>query len=54
MKKTREEQASEKDAAINAIAVLSFKSLSLEKTDEYMELGMADSLITRLSNIRQR
>ncbi|HKS40926.1 MAG TPA: tetratricopeptide repeat protein [Blastocatellia bacterium] len=47
------EQAFEKDAAINAIAVLPFKSLSLEKTDEYLGLGMADSLITRLSNIRQ-
>ncbi len=47
------EQASEKDAVINAIAVLPFKSLSLEKTDEYLGLGMADSLITRLSNIRQ-
>jgi TolB-like protein/Tfp pilus assembly protein PilF len=47
------EPAFEKGAAINAIAVLPFKSLSLEKTDEYLGLGMADSLITRLSNIRQ-
>ena len=49
----RKDQASEKDAVINAIAVLPFKSLSLENTDEYLGLGMADSLITRLSNIRQ-
>jgi TolB-like protein len=37
---------------IESIAVLPFKSLSAN-SDEYLELGMADALITRLSNIKQ-
>lgn len=35
----------------NSIAVLPFKSIGSEKDDEYLELGMADALITRLSNL---
>ena len=42
-----------KDAAtIKAIAVLPFKPLVLEDRDEALELGMADTLIARLSQTR--
>ncbi|HYW69862.1 MAG TPA: winged helix-turn-helix domain-containing protein [Pyrinomonadaceae bacterium] len=40
-------------ASIRTIAVLPFKPLSNEGREEYLELGIADSLITRLSSIRQ-
>src|SRR5262249_25555733 len=36
-----------------SIAVLPFRSLGADSPDEYLGLGMADALITRLSNIRQ-
>jgi TolB-like protein len=36
-----------------AIAVLPFKLLASESRDEYLGLGLADALITRLSNVRQ-
>lgn len=39
-------------AKIQSIAVLPFKPLSANG-DQYLELGMADALITRLSNVRQ-
>ena len=35
------------------IAVLPFKSLSADSNDEYLGLGMADILITKLSNVGQ-
>src|SRR5262249_12562622 len=38
---------------IKTIAVLPFKPLSNEGREEYLELGIADALITRLSQIRQ-
>jgi TolB-like protein/Flp pilus assembly protein TadD len=38
---------------VRSVAVLPFKSLSAEAGEEYLGLGMADTLITRLSNIRQ-
>jgi DNA-binding winged helix-turn-helix (wHTH) protein/TolB-like protein len=38
---------------IKTIAVLPFKPLSNEGREEYLELGIADALITRLSNIKQ-
>jgi TolB-like protein/tetratricopeptide (TPR) repeat protein len=38
---------------IKTIAVLPFKPLSSEAREEYLELGIADALITRLSRIRQ-
>lgn len=38
---------------IKSIAVLPFKPLIADKRDETLELGMADSLITKLSNLRQ-
>jgi DNA-binding winged helix-turn-helix (wHTH) protein/TolB-like protein/Flp pilus assembly protein TadD len=40
-------------AAPRTIAVLPFNPISVEGHDEYLELGMADSLITKLSNIQQ-
>ena len=39
-------------AATRTIAVLPFKSIGAEGDNEYVELGMADALITRLSNLR--
>jgi DNA-binding winged helix-turn-helix (wHTH) protein/TolB-like protein/Flp pilus assembly protein TadD len=39
-------------AATRTIAVLPFKSIGSEGDNEYFELGMADALITRLSNLR--
>jgi serine/threonine-protein kinase len=39
--------------AIKSIAVLPFKPLIAENRDEALELGMADTLINKLSNIRQ-
>jgi serine/threonine-protein kinase len=39
--------------AIRSIAVLPFKPLVAESRDEALEIGMADTLITRLSNLRQ-
>jgi TolB-like protein/DNA-binding winged helix-turn-helix (wHTH) protein/Tfp pilus assembly protein PilF len=36
-----------------SMAVLPFKRLEQQPSDEYLGLGMADSLITRLSNVRQ-
>ncbi len=39
--------------AIKSIAVLPFKPLIAESRDEALELGMADTLINKLSNIRQ-
>jgi DNA-binding winged helix-turn-helix (wHTH) protein/TolB-like protein/Flp pilus assembly protein TadD len=38
---------------VRSIAVLPFKSLSADGSDEYLGLGMADILITRLSSLRQ-
>jgi serine/threonine-protein kinase len=39
--------------SIKSIAVLPFKPLVAENRDEALELGMADTLISKLSNIRQ-
>ncbi len=38
---------------VKSIAVLPFKPLRSEESDEYLGLGMADTLITKLSSIRQ-
>src|SRR4030095_1773596 len=38
---------------IRTIAVLPFKPLAADSSDESLEMGMADTLITRLSNLRQ-
>lgn len=39
--------------AVKSLAVLPFKSLGSDISDEALGVGMADTLITRLSNIRQ-
>lgn len=41
------------NSQIKSIAILPFKSLGSQATDEYIGLGMADALITKLSSIRQ-
>lgn len=38
---------------IQSIAVLPFKPLNAESRDESLEMGMAETLITRLSNLKQ-
>ncbi len=40
-------------AVIRTIAVLPFKVLSSEKDDDYLSLGLADALITTISQTRQ-
>jgi TolB-like protein/DNA-binding winged helix-turn-helix (wHTH) protein/Flp pilus assembly protein TadD len=40
-------------APAGSIAVLPFKALGMTASDDYLGLGMADALITKLSNIRQ-
>src|SRR5262245_60300547 len=40
-------------APVRSIAVLPFKPIGAAQRDEILELGMADTLITRLSNLRQ-
>jgi DNA-binding winged helix-turn-helix (wHTH) protein/TolB-like protein len=41
------------EAPVKTIAVLPFKNLSGQSGDEYLTLGLADTLITRLGNLRQ-
>lgn len=41
-----------RDAPVSTVAVLPFKPLVLGSRNEALEIGMADSLITKLSNIR--
>jgi DNA-binding winged helix-turn-helix (wHTH) protein/Tfp pilus assembly protein PilF len=38
---------------VKSLAVLPFKILGAPSTDEYLGLGLADALITRLTNLRQ-
>ena len=47
------ERTGEGVAAIRSIAVLPFKPLATDAGDEYLGLGMADTLITKLSSLRQ-
>ena len=44
---------SKKQTIPTAIAVLPFKPINAQGRDEYLELGIADALITRLSDINQ-
>ena len=39
------------EARLTSLAVLPFKPLTVERSDQILELGMADTLITRLSNL---
>lgn len=50
---SRSQPVAEKLAPPGSIAVLPFRTLGMAATDEYLGLGMADALITKLSNIRQ-
>jgi len=43
----------ETETPVRTIAVLPFRNLGGESGDEYLSLGMADALITRLGNLRQ-
>jgi TolB-like protein/Tfp pilus assembly protein PilF len=52
-RRARQAKPAASNAAIRSIAVLPFKPLVVGSRDEAMELGMADTLITRLSNLRQ-
>jgi TolB-like protein/DNA-binding winged helix-turn-helix (wHTH) protein/Tfp pilus assembly protein PilF len=45
--------AADDPGAIHSLAILPFKPISEQHRDEFLELGMADALITKLSNIRQ-
>ena len=47
------EEQTDEDGALASIAILPFRPISGEVRDEYLELGIADALITRLSNINQ-
>jgi len=46
-------RATKGGAAVSSLAVLPFKPIGAGDEDEYLGLGMADALITRLSNIRE-
>jgi len=41
------------NSQIKSIAILPFKSLATGETDEYLGVGMADALISKLSSIKQ-
>ncbi len=50
-----QQRPSTKEASLRktSLAVLPFKPIGAEDEDEYLGLGMADALITKLSNIRE-
>ena len=49
----RGERTTSNSSAIKSIAVLPFKPLGEQSGDDVLSLGMADALITRLSNLQQ-
>lgn len=49
----RQKTAEAPASTIRSIAVLPFKPLNSESRDESLEMGMAETLITRLSSLRQ-
>ena len=49
----REKPANSAGSSIRSIAVLPFKPLNAESRDESLEMGMSETLITRLSNLNQ-
>lgn len=51
--RTRESRATAYGAGLHSIAVLPFKPLAANDRDESLEIGMAETLITRLSRIGQ-
>ena len=50
---SRESQGKKAVATVRSLAVLPFKPIGAGEEDEYLGLGMADALITKLSNIRE-
>ena len=53
LKRTRPPERSASAAPIKSIAVLPFKPLAADSRDESLELGMTETLITRLSSLRE-
>lgn len=49
----RQRSIASSPAPIKSIAVLPFRPLNMNDRDESLEMGMAETLITRLSNLRQ-
>jgi DNA-binding winged helix-turn-helix (wHTH) protein/TolB-like protein/Tfp pilus assembly protein PilF len=49
----RESSETKAGAAVRSLAVLPFKPIGAGEEDEYLGLGMADALITKLSNVRE-
>ncbi len=49
----RQKPAGTTPSPIRSIAVLPFKPLNVDSRDESLEMGMAETLITRLSNLKQ-
>jgi TolB-like protein/DNA-binding winged helix-turn-helix (wHTH) protein/Tfp pilus assembly protein PilF len=50
---SRKSQETKTVATVKSLAVLPFKPIGAGEEDEYLGLGMADALITKLSNIRE-
>jgi TolB-like protein/Tfp pilus assembly protein PilF len=50
---SRKSQGSATGATVRSLAVLPFKPIGAGDEDEYLGLGMADALITKLTNIRE-
>jgi len=50
---TNKSKSAESSGSIKSIAVLPFRSLGTDPGDDYLGLGMADTLITRLSSMNQ-
>lgn len=51
--RSNSEAATADRGPLHSLAVLPFKPIREQTRDEFLELGMADALITKLSNIRQ-
>jgi len=49
----RQRMVGDASSSIHSIAVLPFKPLNADSRDESLEMGMAETLITRLSNLKQ-
>jgi DNA-binding winged helix-turn-helix (wHTH) protein/TolB-like protein/Flp pilus assembly protein TadD len=52
-RRVRGAEASSSKTQINSIAVLPFKPLTSDETDEYLGVGMADALITKLGTVKE-
>ena len=51
--RSRSHAAAVSPEPIRSLAVLPFKPINAQSRDEYLELGMADALIAKLSNVKQ-